>query len=184
MILLKPTFLRSIYFPMKRFLFSLILLGNVSLFAQDKKSADFVGIYQVEFYPSRKMKVAWENDRLSFELVGQGKTVLEPLKANIYSVKGIPNSTIEFIQDSIGKTIRFVWNHNPFKGVWSRISETPGSPVSSADNLQPYSGKYVVKGNVYRIVEILAEKDHLIGKIPGEQGLAYYPNTKNNFVFK
>src|SRR5258708_5552284 len=105
---------------MKRFVFSLILLSNLNLFAQDKKSADFTGSYQIEFYPSRKIKVAWENNKLSFELVGQGKTVLEPLKANTYTVKGIPNSTIEFIQDSLGITTRFVWNHDPFKGVWSR----------------------------------------------------------------
>ena len=169
---------------MKRFVFSLILLGNLSLFAQDKKSADFTGLYQVEFYPSRKIKVAWENNKLSFELVGQGKTVLEPIGTNTYKVVGMPNSTVEFIQDSLGKTIKFVWNHDPFKGVWSRISETPGSTLTSSDNLQPYTGKYAVKGNAYRIVEILAENDHLVGRIPGESGISYYPTTKNNFEFQ
>ena len=40
-------------------------------------------------------------NKLSFEIVGQGKTVLTPLTGNTYSVKGLPNSTIEFIQDSL-----------------------------------------------------------------------------------
>ena len=102
-----------------------MLLIGITIFAQDKKSADFTGLYQVEFYPSRKLKMAWENNKLSFELVGQGKTVLEPISGNTYKVMGIPNSTIEFIRDSLGKTVKFVWNHDPFTGVWSRVSGTP-----------------------------------------------------------
>ena len=162
----------------------MILLSNLSLFAQDKKSADFTGLYQVEFYPTRKMKVAWENNKLTFELVGQGKTALDPLNANTYTVVGIPNSTIEFIQDSLGKTIKFVWNHKPFTGVWSRVSRTSDTLNASPDNLKRYIGKYAVKGNGYQVVEILAENDHLVGRNPGEAGILYYPTSKNNFIYK
>ncbi len=41
------------------------------------------------------------------EIVGQGKTGLTPLNGNTFSVNGLPNSTVEFIQDSQGKTIKF-----------------------------------------------------------------------------
>jgi Peptidase family M1 domain/Peptidase M1 N-terminal domain len=169
---------------MKRLIFSLTLLCSLNLFAQDKKSANFTGFYQVEFYPTRKMKIAWENNKLSFELVGQGKTVLELLSGNTYKVVGIPNSTIEFIQDSLGKTIKFVWNHNPFKGVWARVSGTSDTANSVPANIKPYLGKYAVKGNGYQVIQIFAENDHLVSKIPDEVGIPYYPATKNNFIFK
>jgi hypothetical protein len=169
---------------MKRFVFSLILIHNLNLFAQDKKSADCTGFYQVEFYPTRKMKVAWENNKLSFELVGQGKTVLEPLNGNIYKVVGIPNSTVDFIQDSSGKTVKFVWNHNPFTGVWSRLSGTPDTLNATPDNLKRYTGKYAMKGNRYQVVEISAENDHLVALNPGEVEMPYYPSSKNNFIYK
>jgi hypothetical protein len=169
---------------MKRFLLSLILLGNLSLFAQDKKSADFTGLYQIEFYPTRKVKIARENNKLSFELVGQGKTVLDSAGTDTYKVVGMPNSTVQFVQDSLGKTIKFVWNHNPFNSSWSRVSGASDTSRAAPDSLKPYLGKYALKGNRYQILEVFAEKDHLVGKIPGEVGIPYYPVDKNNFSFK
>ncbi len=43
---------------MKRiFLFCVILSGVFSVYAQDNKSADFTGNYQVEYYPVRKLRI-------------------------------------------------------------------------------------------------------------------------------
>ena len=43
---------------MKRiFLFCVTLLGVISVYAQDNKSADFTGNYQVEYYPVRKLNI-------------------------------------------------------------------------------------------------------------------------------
>ncbi len=93
---------------MKRiFLFCVTLLGVISVYAQDNKSADFTGNYQVEYYPVRKLNIYRENKNLMLEIVGQGKTGLTPLTANTFSVNGLSNSTIEFIQDSQGNTIKF-----------------------------------------------------------------------------
>ena len=161
-----------------------MVFSCIDVFPQDKKSDDFTGIYQVEFYHTRKIKVALESGRLTFELVGQGKTELKPLGPNDFSVIGLANSTVKFIQDSLGKTVRLAWNHNPFHAVWSKVSESPGNFESSTSDLQPYIGKYALKGNRYQIIEILAENDHLVGKLPGEAGIAYYPTSKNNFSFK
>ena len=169
---------------MKRFLFSLILLCNLSLFAQDKKSADLTGLYQVDFYHSRKFKIAWENEQLSFEIVGQGKTVLAPLTGNSYSVKGLPNSTIEFILDANGKATKLIFNHQPFHGLWLRTPDSPNSTDTTSNSLQPYTGKYAIKGNRYQTQNIRAAADHLVIQVPGELTTDFYPTTKNHFVFK
>src|ERR1700688_426581 len=61
---------------MKRiFLFCVILLGVISVYAQDDKSADFTGNYQVEYYPARKLKIYRDGENLMIEIVGQGKTI-------------------------------------------------------------------------------------------------------------
>jgi len=169
---------------MKRFIFSLILLGNLSLFAQDKKSADLTGLYQVDFYHSRKFKIAWENEQLSFEIVGQGKTVLTPLTGNSYAVKGLPNSTIEFILDANGKAVKLIFNHQPFHGLWLRVTDSTHSADTTANSLKLYAGKYAIKGNRYQTQNIRAAADHLVIQVPGELATDFYPTTKNHFVFK
>ncbi|HEY4968250.1 MAG TPA: M1 family metallopeptidase, partial [Puia sp.] len=169
---------------MKRFLFSWILLTNLSLFAQDKKSADLTGLYQVDFYHSRKFKIAWENEQLSFEIVGQGKTVLTPLAGNSYAVKGLPNSTIEFILDANDKAVKLIFNHQPFHGLWLRTPDPAHSADTAANSLQLYSGKYAIKGNRYQTQNIRAAADHLVIQVPGESATDFYPTAKNHFVFK
>ncbi len=88
-------------------LFCLILSGVISVYAQDNKSLDFTGNYQIDYYPSRKLRIYHENKNLMIEIVGQGKTGLTPLTANTFSVNGLSHSTVEFIQDSLGKTTKF-----------------------------------------------------------------------------
>ncbi|HEX4849623.1 MAG TPA: hypothetical protein VFV08_02400, partial [Puia sp.] len=169
---------------MKGFLFCLLIFSSVNLVAQDKNSGDLAGLYQIEFYPARKIKVAQENGSLTFEIVGQGKTEMKLIKEATYSLKGLPNSTIEFVRDSVGKTIKFVWNHDPFKSAWSRTPESLSLVIDSVNPLGSYIGKYAIKGNRYQVVDIIAENDHIVSKIPGEVGISYYPSTKNNFIFK
>src|SRR5580693_7093972 len=109
---------------MKRiFLFCVILLGVITVYAQDNKSADFTGIYQVDYYPVRKLIISREGKDLKIEIVGQGKTGLTPLNGNIFSVNGLPNSTVEFMQDSQGKTIKFNLNLKLPAVEWEKISQ-------------------------------------------------------------
>jgi hypothetical protein len=169
---------------MKQFLFSLILLGNLNLFAQDKKSADLTGLYQVDFYHSRLFKIAWENERLTFEIVGQGKTELAPMTGDTYSVKGLPNSSIEFIRDGQGKGVKLIFNHQPFRGTWMRIPDSSSHVDYPANNLQAYAGKYAIKGISYMTQEIWPDTDHLVIQVPGELKTSFYPTTKDHFVYK
>jgi len=168
----------------KLFLSFAILLTCLSIFAQDNKSADFTGLYQVDFYPSRKFKLAWENEQVSFEIVGQGKTTLTPLTANSYSVKGLPNSTIDLIRDPKGKVVKLIFNHQPFHGIWLRIPDSASPAIIPPDSLQPFTGKYAIKGNRYQTQSIRAEAGHLVIQVPGEVSVDFYPTTKNHFVFK
>jgi Peptidase family M1 domain/Peptidase M1 N-terminal domain len=170
---------------MKRILFSLILLVNLSLFAQDKKSADaLTGLYQVDFYHSRLFKIAWENERLTFEIVGQGKTSLTLLSGDSYSLKGLPNSSIEFIRDGEGRAVKLIFNHQPFRGTWMRIPDSSGLTNTTVSGLQAFAGKYAIKGNTYMTQGIRAEDDHLVVQVPGELSTTFYPTTPNHFLFK
>ncbi len=166
--------------------FTPILFSHILLFAQVTKPADYTGHYQVDFYPSRKLNVTRELNRLFLEIVGQGKTELIPLQGNLFKPKLIPASTIEFIRDSLGETVRFKWINPPSGGEFIRVADIDKSaiPGSSPENLTTYEGKYVPKGNRYNIMLIRAEADHLISQIPGETSLDFYELSKNKFIFK
>jgi len=170
---------------MKRiFLFCVILLGVISVYAQDNKSADFTGNYQVEYYPVRKLNIYRENKNLMLEIVGQGKTGLTPLTGNTFSVNGLPHSTIEFIQDSQGNTIKFKLVLKVPTSEWDKISQDSLHSNVVSENLHAYEGRYSSKGNVYQKIDIKADSDHLTSQIPGETLLNYYPLSPNKFIFK
>ena len=69
------------------------------------------------------------------EIVGQGKTGLTPLTANTFSVNGLSNSTIEFIQDSQGNTIKFKLILKVPGAEWNRISQDSAILNDSQDSL-------------------------------------------------
>ena len=131
---------------------------------------DFTGNYQVEYYPVRKLIISREGKDLKIEIVGQGKTGLTPLNGNRFSVNGLPNSTVEFIQDSQGKTIKFNLNLKLPAAEWEKISQDTISN-SDNDNLHLYEGRYARKGNVYQKIDIKADSGHLTSQIPGETRL-------------
>jgi Peptidase family M1 domain/Peptidase M1 N-terminal domain len=170
---------------MKRiFLFCVILWGVISVYAQDNKSADFTGNYQVEYYPARKLNIYRENKNLMVEIVGQGKTGLTPLTANTFSVNGLSHSTIEFIQDSQGNTIKFKLILKVPGAEWNKISQDSGVLNDSPESLQRYEGRYAQKGNSYQVIDIKVNSGHLTSQIPGETVLDYYPLSQDKFIFK
>jgi Peptidase family M1 domain/Peptidase M1 N-terminal domain len=170
---------------MKRiFLFCVILTGVISVYAQDNKSADFTGNYQVEYYPNRKLNIYRDNKNLMVEIVGQGKTGLTPLNANTFSVNGLPHSTIEFIQDSQGNTIKFKLILKVPGAEWNKISKDSAVLNASQDSLHKYEGRYALKGNNYQVIDIKASSGHLTSQIPGETVLHYDPLSEDKFIFK
>jgi len=170
---------------MKRiFFFCVILLSIRSVYAQDNKSADFTGNYRVEYYPDRKLNIYRENKNLMLEIVGQGKTGLTPLTGNTFSVNGLPHSTLEFIQDSHGRTIKFKLILKVPGTEWNKISIDSTSLNSSPENLQMYEGRYAQKGTGYQVIDIKTNSGHLTSQIPGETILDYYPLGQNKFIFK
>ncbi len=170
---------------MKRILLSCaILLGVISIHAQDNKSADFTGNYQIEYYPARKLKIYRDGENLMIEIVGQGRTGLTPISGNLFSVNGMPQSTVEFIQDSQGKTIKFKLNLKLPAAEWNKISQDSSVSGGGADSLLIYEGRYALKGNPYQKIDIFADSGHLTGQIPGETRLDYYPLSNNKFIFR
>ena len=134
-------------------LFCLILSGVVSV-CPDNKSADFTGNYLVEYYPARKLRIYYENKDLMLEIVGQGKTGLTPLTANTFSVNGLSHSTVEFIQDSLGKTTKFKLILKVSGVEWIKISQDSTILNAPRDNLHIYEGRYRLKGNRYQVIDI------------------------------
>jgi hypothetical protein len=170
---------------MKRIsLFCVILLGVFTVYAQDKKSADFTGNYQVEYYPVRKLNIYRENKNLMLEIVGQGKTGLTPLTGNMFSVNGVPNSSVEFFQDNQGNTNKFKLILKVPTTEWDKISQDSAISDASPENLRVYEGRYAAKGNVYLKIDIKADSGHLTGQLVGETVLDYYPLSPNKFIFK
>jgi hypothetical protein len=170
---------------MKRiFLFCVILVGTITVYAQDKKTADFTGNYQVEYYPVRKLNIYREGKNLMIEIVGQGKTGLTPLTGNTFSVNGLPNSTLEFIQDSQGNTKKFKLILKVPTMEWDKISQDSAISNATPENLRAYQGRYAAKGNVYQKIDIKAVSGHLTSQIPGETLLDYYLTSQNKFIFK
>ncbi len=165
-------------------LFCLILSGVISAYAQDKKPLDFTGNYQIEYYPSRKLRIYHENKNLMIEIVGQGKTGLTPLTANTFSVNGLSHSTVEFIQDSLGKTTKFNLILKVSGVEWIKISQDSTILNASQDNLHIYEGRYRLKGNRYQVIDIKVNSDHLTSQAPGETALNYFPLSQNKFIFK
>jgi Peptidase family M1 domain/Peptidase M1 N-terminal domain len=165
-------------------LFCLILPGVTSAYAQDNKSLDFTGNYQIEYYPSRKLRIYHENKNLMIEIVGQGKTGLTPLTANTFSVNGLSHSTVEFIQDSLGKTTKFNLILKVPGVEWIKISQDSTILNDSQDNLHIYEGRYRLKGNRYQVIDIKVNSDHLTSQAPGETSLNYFPLSQNKFIFK
>lgn len=164
--------------------FLLTLTTSVSIFAQDIKTADYTGNYQVEYYPVRKLNIYFEGKNLMIEIVGQGKTGLTPLSGNTFSVNGLPNSTIEFIQDNKGKTIKFKLNLKVAPGKWDKISPDNAQSTNGTGDLRLYEGKYAMKGNVYQKIDIKAGSGFLTSQISGETLLNYYPLSQGKFIFK
>ena len=170
---------------MKRIiLFCVALLGVISIYAQDNKSADFTGNYLVEYYPARKLNIYRDNKNLMVEIVGQGKTGLTPLSGNTFSVNGLSHSTVEFIQDSLGKTTKFKLILKVSGVEWIKISQDSTILNAPRDNLHIYEGRYRLKGNRYQVVDIKVNSDHLIIQTPGETALDYFPLSQNKFIFK
>ncbi len=163
-------------------LFFLFLLNSFFMFAQDKAASDFTGHYQVAYYPVRKLNIYREVGNLMIEIVGQGKTGLTPVSGNIFSVNGLPQSTVEFIQDNQGKTIKFKLNLKVPAAEWNKISQDKAG--GKADSLRIYEGRYVMKGNAYQKIDIVAVSGHLTGQIPGETRLDYYPLSRDKFIFR
>ena len=161
-----------------------ILLNNLSLSAQEKKSADFTGQYQVEYYPVRKVIISRENQHLMLEIVGQGKAELAPLTGNTFSVKGVPHTKIEFIQDNQGNTGKFLFNFRVPAHEWDKISADSAGSNAIPENLHVYEGRYSMKGNVYKKMDIKADSGHLTSQVLGETLLDFYPLSQNKFIFK
>jgi hypothetical protein len=170
---------------MKRIiLFCIILAAIDTIYAQDNKSADFTGSYQIEFYPARKLRIYRENKNLMLEIVGQGKTGLTPLTGNTFSVNGVPNSSVEFFQDNQGNTNKFKLILKVPTTEWDKISQDSAISDASPENLRVYEGRYAAKGNVYLKIDIKAASGHLTGQLVGETVLDYYPLSPNKFIFK
>jgi hypothetical protein len=171
---------------MKRFFaFATVLLSYILSSAQTKP-ANYTGHYQIDYYPSRKLNISKESGSLFLEIVGQGKTDLIPAGGNSFSVNHLPGHKIEFILDSLGNAIRFVWSRPPGTGEWNRNSPStdPVNSAGSTNNLSIYDGKYTLKGRGYMVTIIKADSDHLTSQVPGEMILNYYPVSGNKFIFK
>jgi hypothetical protein len=168
----------------KAFLLCAMILGIHFIYGQDKKTDAFTGNYQVGYYPVRKLNIYYEGKNLMIEIVGQGKTGLSPLSGNTFSVNGVPNSTVEFIQDSLGNTIKFKLILKVPPGQWNKISQDTATSNGLSVNSKAYEGRYALKGNVYQKIDIKSESGHLISQIPGETLLDYYPVSASKFVFR
>jgi hypothetical protein len=163
-----------------------ILLNYYGLIAQDKKLPDYSGQYQVDYYPSRKMNVFSNNNKLILEIVGLGKIELIPQGENTFSAKEIPNLKIIFVQDSLGNTVKFKWVRQQAPYELYKTSDAGSQSVSdsSGSNLASYEGRYSAKGTVYFSIQIKSDSGRLIVGIPGETSLIYYPVDKSIFIYK
>src|SRR5215471_8495545 len=88
----------------------------LSSFGQENASdKDLAGVYRINFAPTEQVRISKENDKLMFELVGQGKGPLSRIAADQYEIRVKPRIAIEFIRDSSGKVQKFLWRRAPQK---------------------------------------------------------------------
>ena len=172
---------------MNRLLFFCVFaFCNSSLFAQDKTASDIAGQYQVEFYKTRKINILSQDGHLIFELLGQGKAPLVPVSPDMFAIKGLAHSTVEFIRDSLGQTTRLVWKHEPFRGTWKKLppprDQQQGRDTSSGLGL--YAGRYAVNGNSYQVILVRVDSGQLLMQLPGEVGLVLSPAGQDHFQVK
>src|ERR1700688_57305 len=102
----------------------------------------------------------------------------------MFSVNGVPNSSVEFFQDNQGNTNKFKLILKVPTTEWDKISQDSAISDASPEHLRVYEGRYAAKGNVYLKIDIKADSGHLTGQLVGETVLDYYPLSPNKFIFK
>lgn len=165
------------------FLITYFLLTSFNSLIAQKNFDALIGKYRPNIDTSFRFIIRKENNGLTLEIVGQGKSPMTYISENRFSLNMVrPKAIIEFSKDPAGNIEKFKWLQNLPKLNWIKTSVS--LPTKKNGDLGKYAGDYKLGNNSYKSIKIRVQKNHLTAQATDEGTYQLDSASKNSFLYQ